>query len=102
MEGFSNQLKNIRLHDVQLFMEPEQAIDKRSRNGFLFDGVEKLSLTDCEVHWNEINPEKTWESAFMFKNVNNLKLIRTYGVKAPLSKFPAFRYENTLQPQIVE
>lgn len=44
MEGFSNQLKNIRLHDVQLFMEPEQAIDKRSRNGFLFDGVENCHL----------------------------------------------------------
>ena len=102
MEGFSNQLKNIRLYDVQLFMEPEQAIDKRSRNGFLFEGVNKLSLTDCEVSWNEHQPEKTWESAYFFKNVEGLKLIRTYGSKAPKSKFPAFRYENTSQLQIVE
>lgn len=100
MEGFSNSLKNIRLNDVQLFMEPEQAIDKRSRNGFLFNGVNRLSLIDCEVHWNAQQPEKTWESAYLFQNIDGLKLIRTYGEKAPGSTYPAFRYENTTHPQI--
>ena len=100
MEGFSNRLNNIRLRDVQLFMEPENAIDKRSRNAFLFDGVNKLSLIDCEVTWNTHSPEKTWESAYLFRKVNQLELVRTKGEQAPGSTFPAFRYEQVEQKKI--
>lgn len=94
MEGFSNRMKNIRLRDIQLFMEPEDAIDKRSRNGFLFHGVDELSLVDCLVRWNKDKPEKLWESAYLFREINDLTLIRVKGEKAPDSQYEAFRYEG--------
>ena len=94
MEGFSNRMKNIRLRDVQLFMEPEDAVDKRSRNGFLFYGIDELSLVDCQVRWNKEKPEATWESAYLFREIDDLSLIRVKGEKAPGSNYEAFRYED--------
>lgn len=94
IEGFDAQMKNIRFNDFQLFMEPENAIDKRSRNGFLFNGIDKLSMIDCEVNWNTENPENVWESAYYFENINGLNLIRAYGTQAPNKKFPSFRYKD--------
>lgn len=94
MEGFSNRLNNIRMNNVQLTLEKENAIDKRSRNGFLFDGVNGLSMTDCQLHWDEKNPETSWQSAYYFRNINSLQLVRTTGKPAPGSSYPAFRYDN--------
>lgn len=94
MEGFSNRMKNIRLRDVQLFMEPEDAVDKRSRNGFLFHGINELSLVDCRIRWNKEKAEKTWESAYLFQNINDLSLVRVEGEKAPGSSYEVFSYED--------
>ena len=94
MEGFSNRLKNIRLSRIQLYMEPEAAVDKRARNAFLFDGVDGLRLTDCSVHWNTEQPEPAWESAYFFRRINGLKLEQVEGGKAPGSAYEAFRYEE--------
>lgn len=94
MEGFSNRMKNIRLHDVQLFMEPEDAVDKRARNAFLFDGIDGLSLRDCRVEWNQDHPEPTWESAYCFRRVSGLTLTRVEGKSAPGSHYPAIRQET--------
>ncbi|MDO4165569.1 MAG: glycosyl hydrolase family 28-related protein, partial [Bacteroides sp.] len=93
MEGFSSRMKNIRLDNVQLTLEQEAAIDKRSRNGFLFHGIDELQLTDCRMQWDEEHPEKTWESAYCFQRINGLTLIRVKGEKAPGSTYDAFRYE---------
>ena len=73
MEGFSEHIKNVRMNNVQLFMHPENAIDKRSRHGYYFEGVDGLSLTDCSVTWDKANPEPTWEKAFEYKDVTRLK-----------------------------
>lgn len=94
MEGFSNRLQNIRLTNVHLTMEAENAVDKRSRNGFLFDGVNRLSLTDCRVQWDTAHPEVTWESAFSFRHINGLYLSHVEGDPAPGSNLPAFRYKD--------
>lgn len=94
LEGFSERMKNIRLCNVQLFMEPEDAVDKRSRNGFLFHGIDGLSLVDCNVSWNREQPEKTWESAYLFRKIDGLSLVRVNGEKAPGSTYEAFRYEE--------
>lgn len=69
MEGFSERLKDIRLDGVQLFMEPEDAVDKRSCHGFLFHGVDGLRLEDCEVEWDREHPEPTWGKDFEFRQV---------------------------------
>ncbi|MDL2211046.1 hypothetical protein LJB79_00510 [Bacteroides sp. OttesenSCG-928-M17] len=94
MEGFSNRMKNIRLRDVQLFMHPEDAVDKRARNGFLFHGIDELSLVDCSVNWNREKPEECWESAYLFRKIKDLCLIRVKGERAPGSTYDAFRYDD--------
>lgn len=69
MEGFDNTIKNIHISDFHLIMEHEDAIDKRARNGFLFYGVDGLSMRDCSVKWDCENPQKEWESAYLFREV---------------------------------
>ena len=96
MEGFDNTIRNIRINDFHLFMEHEDAVDKRARNGFLFHGVDGLAMRDCSVRWDIDNPQDEWESAYLFRNVNGLELVRTYGDKAPNGKYPAFRYDNVI------
>lgn len=94
MEGFDGEIKNIRIRDFQLFMEPEDAIDKRARNGFLFHGVNDLSLTDCRVKWNRKQPQDEWESAYLFEHIKGLELIGVKGEQAPNHRHSAFRYLN--------
>ena len=73
MEGFSEHIKNVRMNNIQLFMHPENAVDKRSRHGYYFEGVDGLTLTDCSVVWDKANAEPTWEKAFEYKDVTGLK-----------------------------
>ena len=94
LEGFSNRMENVSFDGFQLFMEHEDAVDKRSRNGFLFDGVNKLSVMNCEVIWNKANPEPVWESAYLFKNVDGLKMNQMEGEQAPNKKYPAVRMQH--------
>lgn len=98
MEGFDGQLKNIRLRDFQLFMHPEEAVDKRARNGYLFHGIKGLSLTDCSMEWDTCAPQQEWESAFLFRQVEEIELTRVKGSRAPNGRYEAFRYEKCLPP----
>lgn len=97
LEGFDSRIKNITIKDFQLFMEPEDAIDKRSANGYLFDGVDGLTLDNCSVTWNEEKPESVWESAFYFKDVNDLKTQNISAPKAPNGKYDAIRYGKKIE-----
>lgn len=94
MEGFDGGISGISMDGFQLFMEPEEAVDKRARNGFLFDGVKDLRLRDCRVTWDTENPQREWESAYLFKNVDGLDMARVSGLQAPNGNFPAFRYSG--------
>lgn len=94
LEGFDTSMYNIRFNDFQLFMEPENAIDKRARNGFLFYGVDKLSMIDCEVIWNKKNPEKAWESAYYFEKVKDVNLVRIAGEQAPNGSYMPLRFKS--------
>ncbi|MCD8261021.1 MAG: glycosyl hydrolase family 28 protein [Bacteroides sp.] len=100
LEGFDNRIKNIRFTNFQLFMHPENAIDKHSRNGFLFYGVDNLRMVDCSVSWNEEKPEQEWESAYYFEHINRLHLIRTEGEQAPGKNYPAFRFNRVQDVKI--
>lgn len=91
LEGFSSSINNIRFNDFQLYMEPEHAIDKRARNGFLFYGIADLTLVDCSVRWNKCRPEAAWESAYYFENIDHLDLVRLRGERAPNGKYDAVR-----------
>ncbi|MGL5272812.1 MAG: hypothetical protein ACRC8J_04925, partial [Phocaeicola sp.] len=100
VEGFDNRIKNLRFNNFQLFMQPEDAIDKRSRNGFLFNNVDNLRMLDCSVNWNQEKTEKEWESAYSFENVVGVQLIRTEGKQAPNKNYPAFRFSNVTDLKI--
>lgn len=94
MEGFSEHLKNIRIEDFQLFMHPEDAIDKRARNAFLFEGINGLKIESCSVVWDETNVPEEWESAFFFRNINELEIENLSAPQAPNKRFDAIRTEN--------
>lgn len=94
MEGFDERIKNISISDFHLTMEPEDAVDKRARNAFFFHGVDDLTIRDCSVEWTTDRPEKEWESAYLFRKVTGLDLVRVYGDDAPNGKYPAFRYDK--------
>lgn len=94
IEGFDNIVENIRIRNFQLFMEPENAVDKRARDGYLFYGIDGLSLIDCSVKWNTNNPQKEWRKAYSFDNIKNLELFRVKGVKAPNSNHETFSFKD--------
>lgn len=94
MEGFDGDISNISIEGFQLFMEPEDAADKRARNAFMFDRVKDLRMRDCSVTWNTQKPESEWQSAYSFNNVDGLEMVRVKGSQAPNKRFSAFRYSN--------
>lgn len=94
LEGFDGAISRISLDGVQLFMEPEDALDKRARNGFLFNKVQDVRMRDCSVTWNTEKPQQEWQSAYLFEDVDGLELVRTTGLQAPNGQQPAFRFVN--------
>ncbi|HZG23702.1 MAG TPA: hypothetical protein VEZ17_03930, partial [Chitinophagaceae bacterium] len=69
--GHSGQsLQNITFSNVQLFMEPEDAKDKRSTHALHFQGVEGLKIRDLSVKWAG-EAEPSWQSAVVLKNVTD-------------------------------
>ena len=73
LEGFSEPLRNITLEDFHLTIEPEDAVDKRARNGFLFDGVDGLVLEKVSLAWEGY--EKEWEENYVTRNCKNIQLL---------------------------
>jgi hypothetical protein len=76
-------MEDIRLTNVSLFMEQENAIDKRSRHGFHFHNMRNLTMEGCEVQWDEQHPDTTWQKAFNFEQIENLYLNKIKGKPAP-------------------
>ena len=73
LEGFSEPLRNITFEDFHLTIEPEDAVDKRARNGFLFDGVDGLVLEKVSLVWDGY--EKEWEGNYVHRNCKNIQLL---------------------------
>lgn len=94
IEGFDNMVENIRISNFQLFIEPENAVDKRARDGYQFYGVKGLSLTDCSMKWNMEKPQKEWRNAYSFENIDGLELFRVKGIKAPNGKHEVFHFKD--------
>ena len=70
--GHSGQpLDNIRMSNVRLFMEVENARDKRATDAIRIENVKGLQLRDVSVEWNEKETEPAWQSALVLKNVQN-------------------------------
>ena len=56
-------LENLRLEDVQIVMETEEAPDKRASSALRVEGVERLTLRDVVVRWSSTGVEPGWTSA---------------------------------------
>jgi hypothetical protein len=64
------QLQNIRLSNIQMFMMTEDAKDKRATNALYVQGVQGLNVRDLSVNWAE-ETEPKWQSALVLKNVSD-------------------------------
>lgn len=67
-------LQNFRLNNVQMFMLPEDAKDKRASNALEIKNVVDLTIRDLKIKWDEVNSEEKWRSALVIENVNDLEI----------------------------
>lgn len=67
-------LENIRMSNVRLFMEAENARDKRATDAIRIENVKSLTLRDVSVEWNEKETEPAWQSALVLKNVRDFSV----------------------------
>jgi hypothetical protein len=67
-------LENIRITDVQLLMQNEDARDKRATDAIRIEAVTGLKIRDLSVDWTEELPEKKWQSALALKDVTEFEI----------------------------
>ncbi len=96
-------LENIRINNVQMFMEPEDAIDKRSSHALLIENVKGLFIKEMAIKWNEKDVERNWQSALVLKNVSDFE-IRSFSGRQGLvnGTSPAILLENISEGLIAE
>lgn len=96
LKGLPDQcLENIRFSNVQLYMLPEDAPDKRSSNAICFENIRGLKILDMSVVWDEKRPEPGWKSALFLRNINDFE-IRSFAGRQGLkgSSDPAILLEG--------
>lgn len=75
ISGFHDRkLHNIRIENVTMKINPEKRPDKRTTDGFQFYKVKHLTLNDVTVRWNKKDYQKTWQSGFSFKDIEELRV----------------------------
>jgi len=75
IKGHTDQpLENIRMNNIQIFMNPEDAIDKRSSHALVIEDVRGLFIQNMTIKWDEENTEKNWQSALVLKNVSDFEI----------------------------
>ena len=90
-----NPIENFRMNNVQIFMEPEDAIDKRSSHALVIEDVKGLVIRDLTIKWDEENPEENWGSALVMKNVSDFEIRSFTGRQGLTGKdAPAVLLEN--------
>ena len=67
-------LENIRMSNVQMFMHPEDAKDKRTTHALKIEGVRILNIRDLSVNWTEDSTEAQWQSALVLKQVSDFRI----------------------------
>lgn len=83
-------IENLRIRNLQLFMEAEATPDKRTADALLFDGVEGLTLENVTVRWNDDLPEPAWRHALVLNRVSDFRLRDVSARQAqPASATPA-------------
>lgn len=88
-------LENIRISNLQIFMQPEDAVDKRATDAIRVERVHGLQLRDVRVQWETEGAEPKWGSAAVFRNVRDLVLDGFRGRQGLLNgPLPAVLLEN--------
>jgi hypothetical protein len=68
IEGTQEQaIKNIRINDMQNFMNPEDAINKRAIHALKIENAGSLKISDLSVDRTEDEVEKKWQSVLVLK-----------------------------------
>ena len=67
-------LENIRISNVRLFMDVEDAKDKRATDAMRIENVNGLQMRDVSIKWNEESTEPAWQSALVLKDVRDFTI----------------------------
>lgn len=90
LEGLPDHpLDNIRISRLQMFMQPEDAPDKRATDALRVENVTGFHLDNVDVSWDEEHPEPLWRSALLLRHVSDFFISNFSGRQAPRSSFPA-------------
>ncbi|MEJ1241669.1 glycosyl hydrolase family 28 protein [Chryseolinea sp. T2] len=91
----SQPLDNIRMTNVQLFMDVEDAKDKRATDAMVFEHLRDLQLNSVSVEWSETPTESSWRSALVMKNVTGFTVDNFSGRQGLRNKaIPAVSLDN--------
>lgn len=66
-------VENIRMSNVQIFMNPENKKDKRATHALRIENVHGLKIRDLTIHWSE-EAEDQWKSAISLKKVTDFDI----------------------------
>ncbi len=96
-------LENFRMNNVQMFMNPENAKDKRVSDALIIENINGLKINDLSIKWAEDETEPTWKSALVLKNVTDFE-IRSFSGRQGLkdSAIPAILLDKISEGLIVE
>jgi hypothetical protein len=96
-------LENIRFSNVQMYMTPENAKDKRASDGLRIERVTGLKIRDLSINWREDETEGNWQSALVLKDISDF-VIDSFSGRQGLKhgSFPAIRLENATDGVIRE
>jgi polygalacturonase len=94
--GYEGQhLENIRISNVRLFMDVENAKDKRATDGIRIENVNGLQMRDMSIEWNEGETEPAWQSALVLKGVRDFTIDSFSGRQGLMKKdFPTILLDN--------
>jgi len=96
-------LENIRISNLQIFMRPEDAVDKRATDAIRVERVRGLEMRHVRVQWETEGAEPKWASAAVFRNVRDLVVDGFRGRQGLLvSPFPALLLEDVSDALIRE
>lgn len=94
--GLENkEIENVTIQNVQLFMNPESEIDKRTDHAIKIKEAKGITIKDVYVQWDEENPEPLWKSALSMENVEQAEVSKFKARQGLVeSDYPAIQLNN--------
>ena len=104
LKGHPDQsLENIKMNNIQLFMNPEDAKDKRASDAMVIENVNGLRINDLSIKWSGDEVEKAWKSALTMKNVTDFEIRQFSGRQGLIDgNYPAILLDHVSDGLIAE